>query len=159
MIERPSLSVLLFALAYVSLAFHEGGHAAACRYGGGRPGAIGMGLYVVWPVFYTDVTDSYRFGRAGRLRTDLGGVYFNGIFALYRGDDLRTGFEPLLVAVVAQHLIVLDQFFPWVRLGRVLRGGRPAGRLGSVLADQAGDRQPDPRREPDPRVRQRQIGN
>ena len=37
-IERPSLSLLLFVLAYVSLAFHEGGHAAACRYGGGAPG-------------------------------------------------------------------------------------------------------------------------
>ena len=116
-IERPSLSLLLFALAYVSLAFHEGGHAAACRYGGGRPGAIGMGLYVVWPVFYTDVTDSYRFGRAGRLRTDLGGMYFNGIFALgIAAIYLKTGFEPLLLAVVTQHLIVLDQFFPWVRL-------------------------------------------
>ena len=34
---------------------------------------MGAGLYLVWPAFYTDVTDSYRLGRAGRLRTDLGG--------------------------------------------------------------------------------------
>ena len=38
---------------------------------------MGTGLYLVWPAFYTDVTDSYRLGRAGRLRTDLGGLYFN----------------------------------------------------------------------------------
>jgi putative peptide zinc metalloprotease protein len=107
----------LFALAYASLAFHEAGHAAACRYGGGRPGAIGIGIYIVWPVFYTDVTDSYRFGRPGRLRTDLGGVYFNCVFALgIAAAYIATGFEPLLLAVVAQHLFVLDQFFPWVRL-------------------------------------------
>lgn len=117
LIERPSLSLLLFALAYASLAFHEVGHAAACRYGGGRPGAIRVGLYIVWPVFYTDVTDSYRFDRRGRLRTDLGGVYFNCVFALaIAAAYLATGFEPLLLAVVAQHLFVLDQFFPWVRL-------------------------------------------
>ena len=43
------------------------------------PGVMGAGLYLVWPAFYTDVTDSYRLGRAGRLRTDLGGLYFNAI--------------------------------------------------------------------------------
>ena len=36
----------------------------------------------MWPAFYTDVTDAYRLDRAGRLRTDLGGLYFNAIFAL-----------------------------------------------------------------------------
>ena len=40
---------------------------------------MGAGLYLVWPAFYTDVTDSYRLGRAGRIRTDLGGLYFNAI--------------------------------------------------------------------------------
>jgi putative peptide zinc metalloprotease protein len=116
-IQKPSLALLLFFLAYASLAFHEFGHAAACRYGGGKPGAIGVGIYVVWPVFYTDVTDSYRFNKRGRLRTDLGGIYFNGIFALgLAALYLATGFEPLLLAVISQHLLVLDQFLPWLRL-------------------------------------------
>lgn len=154
-IETPSLTLLLFVLAYLSLAFHEGGHAAACRRGGGRPGAIGMGLYVVWPVFYTDVTDSYRFSRRGRLRTDLGGVYFNGIFALAMGGVyLATGFEPLLLAVVSQHLLVLDQFFPWVRLdgyyvvADLLGVSDLFSRIKPVLASLL------PGREPDIRVRQ-----
>ena len=47
-----------------------------------RPGVMGAGLYLVWPAFYTDVTDSYRLGRGGRLRTDLGGLYFNAIVAV-----------------------------------------------------------------------------
>jgi putative peptide zinc metalloprotease protein len=151
-IERPGLSLLLFALAYASLAFHEGGHAAACRYGGGKPGAIGMGLYLVWPVFYTDVTDSYRLGRGGRLRTDLGGVYFNGIFALgMAGTYLATGYEPLLLAVVAQHLLVLDQFFPWVRLdgyyvvADLLGVSDLFSRIKPVLASLLPGRVPDPR--------------
>ena len=47
-----------------------------------QAGRIGVGIYLVWPAFFTNVTDSYRLSRAGRLRTDLGGVYFNLIFML-----------------------------------------------------------------------------
>jgi len=116
-IEHPTLMLMLLAVTYVSLAFHECGHAAACLRGGARPGAIGIGVYLVWPVLYTDVTDSYRLGKRGRLRTDLGGVYFNSVFAVGLAVAyLMSGFEPLLLAIVGQHLIVLDQFLPWIRL-------------------------------------------
>jgi putative peptide zinc metalloprotease protein len=116
-IRTPSLALALFAVVPVSLFFHELGHAAACRYGGARPGRIGIGIYLIWPVFFTDVTDSYRLGRRGRLRTDLGGVYFNVLFALTgAGAYLATGFEPLLLVVVSQQMLILDQFIPWVRL-------------------------------------------
>jgi putative peptide zinc metalloprotease protein len=116
-IERPGLMFVLFGAAVTSMLFHEFGHAAASRYGGARPGAIGAGIFVVWPALYTDVTETYRLGRAGRLRTDLGGVYFNGLFALgLAAAYFATGFEPLLLAVVAQHLMVVDQFVPWMRL-------------------------------------------
>jgi putative peptide zinc metalloprotease protein len=116
-INRPALGLALLGLVVASLAFHEFGHAAACLYGGARPGRIGIGLYLIWPVFYTDVTDSYRLGRAGRLRTDLGGMYFNALVALgAAGLFLATGYEPLLLAVVAQQTLLLDQLVPWVRL-------------------------------------------
>jgi putative peptide zinc metalloprotease protein len=81
-LHRPRLILVLIALTVASAAFHELGHAAACHRGGGRPGAMGAALYLVWPVFYTDVTDSYRLGRAARLRVDVGGLYFNVIFTL-----------------------------------------------------------------------------
>ena len=82
LLYSPGLLLLVFGLMIVSASFHEFGHAAACRYSGGRPGGMGCGLYLVWPAFYTDVTDAYRLDRRGRLRTDLGGLYFNAIFAL-----------------------------------------------------------------------------
>ena len=97
-------------------AFHEIGHASACRHGGARPGVMGVGLYLVWPAFYCDVTESYRLNRAGRLRTDLGGVYFNGIFALLMGAAYAaTGFEPLLLVAFAQHMIAFQQLLPLLR--------------------------------------------
>jgi putative peptide zinc metalloprotease protein len=117
LIAQPALMLILGGLLLVSTAFHECGHAAACRYGGGRPGAMGVGLYLIWPACYTDVTDAYRLGRAGRLRTDLGGVYFNAIFILATaGAYLLTGYEPLLALILFEHLGMLEQFLPWVRL-------------------------------------------
>ena len=104
------------ASVVVATAFHELGHASACRYGGARPGVMGVGVYLVWPAFYCDVTDAYRLNRAGRLRTDLGGVYFNGIFALLAGAVyFVTGQEALLFAAFVQHTIALQQLLPLLR--------------------------------------------
>ena len=61
----PGLLLLVFGLTVVSAGLHELGHAAATRYGGATPGAMGAGLYLVWPAFYTDVDDSYRLSRLG----------------------------------------------------------------------------------------------
>ena len=116
-VYQPWLLLVLFAAVVVATAFHECGHATACAYGGARPGVLGAGIYVVWPVFYCDVTDAYRLGKAGRLRTDLGGIYFNALFALATfGLYLATGFEPLLLIVVLQNFAMLQQLMPLLRL-------------------------------------------
>src|SRR3954469_6764769 len=116
-IYNPGLFLPLFAGVILSAAFHEIGHAAACRYGGGHPGKMGCGLYLAWPAFYTDVTDAYRLGKRARLRTDLGGVYFNVVIVLITvGAYVRTGFEPLLLLVIIQHFEIAHQLLPVVRL-------------------------------------------
>src|SRR5207237_4086106 len=79
---HPALLLVLLGLVIASAAFHEFGHAVACTYGGATPGVMGAGIYIAWPAFYTDVTDAYRLDKRGRLRTDLGGVYFNAVFIL-----------------------------------------------------------------------------
>ena len=113
----PRQLVLVFALAALSAGFHEFGHAAACRYGGGTPGVMGVGLYLVWPAFYTDVTDSYRLDRRARLRTDLGGLYFNCLFTVVMaGGAVVTGAEALLVLVPLQLLQMAHQLLPILRL-------------------------------------------
>ncbi len=117
LIYNPLLVLMVLGLVVLATALHEIGHATAARYGGAEPGVMGVGIYIVWPAFYTDVTDAYRLGRGGRLRTDLGGVYFNGIFVLgIVGAYALTGFEPLLILIPIQHLQVLQQFLPFLRL-------------------------------------------
>src|ERR1700730_13159024 len=97
LIRHPVLMLVLLGGLLASAVFHELGHATACRASGATPGAIGAGLYLVMPALYTDVTDSYRLSRAGRVRTDLGGVYHNAIAVLVcAGAYAASGFEPLL---------------------------------------------------------------
>jgi putative peptide zinc metalloprotease protein len=114
--ERPGLLLLVFAVTVLSAGFHEFGHAAAARYGGATPGVMGVGLYLVWPAFYTDVTDSYRLGRGGRLRTDLGGLYFNAIVAVaITGLWMWLRYDALLLVVATQIIQMLRQLAPLVR--------------------------------------------
>jgi putative peptide zinc metalloprotease protein len=113
---NPALLLLIFAITILSAGFHEFGHAAAARKGGATPGAMGAGLYLIWPAFFTDVTDSYRLGRGGRLRTDFGGLYFNAIVAVaVMGLWWATGFDALLLVLVTQILQMVRQLLPLVR--------------------------------------------
>jgi putative peptide zinc metalloprotease protein len=115
-LRNPVGLLVVLGLTLVSAMFHECGHAAGCRYGGARPGKIGVGIYMVWPAFFTNVTDSYRLSRAGRLRTDLGGIYFNAIFMLaLAGIYAATSSEILLLVIAVTHLEMLEQLLPFAR--------------------------------------------
>ena len=115
--ERPGLLAMVFAVTVLSAGFHEFGHAAAARRGGAVPGVMGAGVYLVWPAFYTDVTDSYRLGRTGRIRTDLGGL------VLQRDHDAWScgrvwwvsGDDAWLLVVATQLLQMIRQLTPLVR--------------------------------------------
>jgi putative peptide zinc metalloprotease protein len=112
----PTLALVMYGLLTVGALVHELGHAAACRYGGAEPGEIGVGIYIVFPAFYTDVTESYRLGRAGRVRTDLGGLYFNAICVLaLAGAYVATGSGLLLLTAFVLQVQMLQQLIPVVR--------------------------------------------
>jgi putative peptide zinc metalloprotease protein len=116
-VQHPAVFLLVMGVVIVSAALHELGHAAACRYSGAKPGGMGMGIYVVWPAFYTDVTDAYQLDRRGRLRTDLGGVYVNAICVLViAAIHVVTGYEPLILLMFLLQVQVLQQMLPFLRL-------------------------------------------
>ncbi|MFH5824776.1 AAA family ATPase [Georgenia sp. AZ-5] len=116
LLATPALLLGTYALLAACALFHETGHAAGCRYGGATPGRIGFGLYLVFPAFFTEVTDSYRLGRAGRLRTDLGGLYFNAWCLLAAGVAyLLTGEDVLVLLVLIMHISMAHQLIPTLR--------------------------------------------
>jgi putative peptide zinc metalloprotease protein len=116
LLYEPGLLLVVLAMMIVAGIFHEFGHASALRYGGGKVRGMGVGFYLIYPAFYTDVTDSYRLGRWARVRTDLGGFYFYLIFALgLIALYLISGHEVLLLPVLLINLDILYQCLPFVR--------------------------------------------
>ncbi|MER7076884.1 putative peptide zinc metalloprotease protein [Saccharopolyspora kobensis] len=161
LVDRPEQILLVVGVLVLSGMFHECGHVAACRYGGARPGAMGVGIYLVWPAMYSTVTDSYRLSRGGRLRTDLGGVYFNVLAMLVMIAVFAvTGLPWLLVSLVAWQVSTIWQFVPSIRLDGYYILSDLVGvpdlfdRMGPVLRSMLPGRPPHPRvRELKPWVR------
>lgn len=113
----PGGLLIVLAITLAASVFHEFGHASALRYGGGKVRGMGAGIYIIYPVLYTDVTDSYRLGRWARVRTGLGGIYFHLIFALgAMALYFVTGREFVLVIVALINLEIVRQFLPFIRL-------------------------------------------
>lgn len=91
--ESRLLFGYIFSLA--TILFHELGHATACRFYNTKHGPIGVGLYMYFPVFYTDVTSTWKLNRFQRSIIDFAGIYFQLIIVipiiaiyLYTHNDL-----------------------------------------------------------------------
>ena len=114
---EPWRMAALGGIAFGAAAFHELGHATALRVAGGRARGMGFGFYLVYPVLFTDVTDSYRLGRWRRLLTDVGGFYFNLVFALGLFAAYAISRQDwILVAVAIIDFEILHQLLPLGRL-------------------------------------------
>ena len=116
-VYKPWVTLVVLGIIVVGTAWHEFGHAAALEYGGGEVRGMGAGFYLVYPAFYTDVTDNYRLGRWARVRTDLGGFYFNLIFCLGLVGLYTLTKQPfLLLGVLLIDVDIIHQCLPFVRL-------------------------------------------
>lgn len=70
-----------FLLTFISIIFHELGHATAAHYYKAKHGGIGFGFFVYFiPVFFADVTDVWRLNKWKRIVVNSAGVYFEVIF-------------------------------------------------------------------------------
>ena len=73
-----TIGLLIFIV--VSSFFHELGHASACKYYKLKHGGIGFGLYLNFPVLYTNVTEIWKLDRKRRCIVNIAGVYFQCTF-------------------------------------------------------------------------------
>jgi len=73
----------IYIVLFISVFFHELGHASACTKYNCNHGPIGIGLYLYFIVFYVDVSDAWRLNRKQRAMIDFGGMYFQLIFTLF----------------------------------------------------------------------------
>ncbi|MDM8310432.1 hypothetical protein QUW31_14815, partial [Phocaeicola barnesiae] len=95
--------------------FHELGHASACKYFGVRHGGIGFGLYLNFPVLYTDVTEVWKLKRGERCVVNLAGVYFQSWWLIILlVAFLMTGNDILRYLILVMNLgfaMTLNPFF------------------------------------------------
>ena len=135
---EPAWLLALLVSIVVATAFHEIGHASACRYGGARPGEMGVGAL---PGLARLLLRRHR-GLPARpprppahrprrrllqraVRAGCGAAYF------------ATGAEALLFAAFVQHLIVLQQLLPLLRFDGYYVLSDLTGVPDILVADQA----------------------
>lgn len=61
---------------------HEFGHATACKKLGAEPGTIGFGFYLLSPVMFADVSDTWKLKRKERIYVNFAGLYIEILIAL-----------------------------------------------------------------------------
>lgn len=79
--ERVLCTVVAYAAMVGGVFFHELGHATAAARFGVAPKTIGLGFYLIFPVFFTDVTNVWRLNKHQRIVVNLAGVYFQLLFS------------------------------------------------------------------------------
>jgi putative peptide zinc metalloprotease protein len=109
--------LLILLLSTLATICHEFGHASAAAHYGCRRMSIGWGLYIVYTVFWTNVSEAWKLPRRQRAMIDIGGVYFESIFmllllALY----MKTGNLVFLFAFVFMDLSLLTTLNPFLRM-------------------------------------------
>lgn len=104
------------ALMMFGLLVHELGHLTACRRFGCEHGAIGVALYLVFPVFFADVRASWELPRHRRLVVDLGGLYFQTLIStLWYLGYFASDWVPFLTAALGLDIMLTANLFPFFK--------------------------------------------
>jgi len=96
-----------YPFAFIILFSHEIGHASAAYYFNITPKTIGLGFYFLFPVLYTDVTDTWRLTRYKRVIVDAAGIYIQLllnlvlILIIYQQNDLD-------IILITRYIIILN---------------------------------------------------
>jgi putative peptide zinc metalloprotease protein len=112
----PAESLLFCVLMAATFLLHELGHAAAPSRPGQQPAEIGIGLYLIFPILFSNVTSAWALTRGQRIVVNLGGIYLQGLataclvpFQLHGGDPV------LALTIVLNLLSILVNLNPFFR--------------------------------------------
>ena len=115
-IYNPELLLAVIGSVVVATAFHEFGHASACRYGGARPGVMGVGCTSSGPrSTATSPTPTGSTARHGSGQTWAASTSTRSSRCSPAAVFFATGEEAALLVAVVQHVIMLQQLLPLLR--------------------------------------------
>ncbi len=110
--------MLIYFLIILIFVFHEVGHASAALHFGIRTPRIGYGFYLVYPVFFTEISEAWKLQPKKRMVINLGGIYFQwiagSIFILL--DYFNFASTQIWTAIVTINFIrLLYSFIPFMK--------------------------------------------
>ena len=112
----PSVYLIGYLVTFLSVLFHEFGHLSACQYFGCPHGEIRLGLYLVFPVFYANVSPAWRLERKARVVVDLAGMYFQLLVTIPVSLLFHLTREPLwLLLFLELDAMILFSLNPFLR--------------------------------------------
>lgn len=108
---------IVMLLSLVGAFIHETGHASALVSNGCTQTEIGFGIYIYYPVLYTDVSEAWKLSRQRRALIDVGGVYFQSVFQfLLLSLFFVTGSPILIYFFLFNDLIMFRTMNPFLRM-------------------------------------------
>lgn len=108
--------LLVYLVVMATVIIHELGHAAACVANKVKPGGIGFGFYLISPIFFADVTDTWSLNSKKRLIVDFGGIYLDMILCAILNIYLMYSYNDFLFKIViAKMLITAANLNPFLR--------------------------------------------
>ncbi|MCB0651671.1 MAG: hypothetical protein KDC85_10385 [Saprospiraceae bacterium] len=75
LLSAGNLGIIYLVIGLILFA-HEMGHATACKRYDVSPKNISFGFYLIFPVFFTDVTKAWVLTKKNRIVINCGGIYF-----------------------------------------------------------------------------------
>jgi putative peptide zinc metalloprotease protein len=109
--------MLVGLLGLLAAFVHEMGHASALASYGCKQTEIGVGLYIYFPVLYTDVSEAWKLTRWQRAMIDIAGVYFQSSFMLLMLCLFYlTGSNIFLFAFLFMDLTIANTLNPFLRM-------------------------------------------
>lgn len=112
-----STVLVVMLLSLLGAFIHETGHASALVSYGCKQTEIGFGLYLYYPVLYTDVSEAWKLSRHQRAMIDMAGVYFQSVFqVLLLGLFFITGSPFLIYFFLFTDLIMFRTMNPFLRM-------------------------------------------
>lgn len=74
-------SILFYFIVFTIMFTHELGHTVAAIKYGKCPLEVGIGIYFVFPVLYTDVSSAWLLDKRKRIEINFGGLYFQSVIS------------------------------------------------------------------------------
>ena len=106
----------MFVLYIISAFIHEFGHIAACNRFTNKNGEIGVGIYFLFPVFYSNITPIWTANKEQRIITNLAGVYIQlYLIAILYGINYFLDIHELEDVIILSTMIILYQLIPFIR--------------------------------------------